>query len=348
MRLIAMKKNLSAVIAGIACVLLAFNSIKIIRLQEEIDRLRADMNDEIHMVSRNMDGIYGEVQDMLEEEADQLAISEWKYGDINIEERTAEIICTIVPKVYTPNHTQTAIVCNRQEYALPYTDGKYTASIEVPLFERSEANMVRLNDDGTIRTQELDWIIEPRYEALLLCHAGLGGSAAGKKGEGEYIWSPTGTVVIDIEGKREFQIQSAALVEVLDGKEVNRIPIDLSREGQEAYRDALSKTGEPVPEVASQAVNHDGSIHESIVHFLYCLDKDYSIPNGGMLELYVDVVEEMGFRYRSFVECMAVTAEGKIDDLRMEEKQMYAFAEAVMIFDETGKVIFELNPELFR
>ena len=72
MRLIAMKKNLSAVIAGIACVLLAFNSIKIIRLQEEIDRLRADMNDEIHMVSRNMDGIYGEVQDMLEEEADQL------------------------------------------------------------------------------------------------------------------------------------------------------------------------------------------------------------------------------------------------------------------------------------
>ena len=52
-----MKKNLSAIIAGIACVLLAFNSIKIIRLQEELDRLRSDMNDEIHMVNCNIDGI---------------------------------------------------------------------------------------------------------------------------------------------------------------------------------------------------------------------------------------------------------------------------------------------------
>jgi len=41
-----MKKNLSAFIAIIACVLLAFNSIKIISLQEELDRLRSDVNDQ--------------------------------------------------------------------------------------------------------------------------------------------------------------------------------------------------------------------------------------------------------------------------------------------------------------
>ena len=39
--------------------------------------------------------------------------------------------------------------------------------------------------------------------------------------------------------------------------------------------------------------------------------------------------------------------DGELDDLRMDEKQMYAFAEAVQIFDEAGNVIFELNPELF-
>ena len=342
-----MKKNLSTIITSIACVLLAFNSVKIIRLQEEIDRLRSDMNDEIHTVNRNVDGIYSKVQDMLEEEANQLAVSEWKYGNINIAERTAEIICTVVPKIYTPNRTQTAIVCNGQEYALTYADDQYTAKIELPLFERSELNMVRLNDNGTIRTQELDWIIEPRQEALLLSHAGMGGSAAGKPGNGEYIWSTEYTVMIDIQKKGEFQIQSAELVEVLDGKEINRISIDLSKEGQEAYREALSKTDEPVPEVASRAVNHDGSVYESTASFIYFLDKDYHIPNGSMLELYIDVVDGNGLRYRSFAECLAITADGEPDDLRMEEKQMYAFAEAVMIFDEAGNVIFELNPELF-
>ena len=343
-----MKKNLSSMIAGIACVLLAFNSIKIIRLQEDLDRLRSHMNDEIDNINRNIDGIYREVEDMLEEEANQLAVSEWKYGDINIDERTAEIICTIVPKVYTPHTTQAALVCNGEEYALTYADDRYATTIKLPLFGRNELTAVKLNDNGTIRTQELDWIIEPRNEALLLSYAGMRGSASFEKGNGEYIWSPEYTTVINIECKEEFRIQSAELVEILDGKEINRIPIDLSDEGQDAYAEAIMKMDDhPIPEAASRVGHISGSTHESNVDFIYCLDKEYHIPNGSMLELYVDVVDGNGLRYRSFAECMAVTADGKPDDLRMEEKQMYAFAEAVMIFDEEGNVVFELNPELF-
>lgn len=343
-----MKKNLSTVIAIIACVLLAFNSIKIISLQEELDRLRSDVNDEIHTVNRNINNIYGDVTAMLEEEANQLAVSEWKYGDINIDARTAEVICTVVPKVYTPGTTQAAIVCNGQEYPLTYANEQYTATIELSLFDRNELNMVKLNDNGTIRTQELDWIIEPRYEVLLISHAGMGGSATGKPGNGEYIWSPEYTVVIDIQSKVEFQIHSAELVEVLDGKEINRIPIDLSNEGQNAYVEALRKTGEPIPEVASRVNDISETTFKDNANFIYCLDKDYHIPNGSMLELYVDVVDGNGLRYRSFAECIAVTADGEPDDLRAEEMRMYAFAEAILIFDEAGNVIFEIDPELFK
>ena len=151
-----MKKNVSTIIAIISCVLLAFNTVKIIGLQEELDRLRSDMNDEIHTANRNIDNIYGDVTAMLEEEANQLAVSEWKYGDINIDARSAEVICTVVPKAYTPGTTQATIVCNGQEYALTYADEQYTATIELPLFGRNELSMVKLNDNGTIRTQELD------------------------------------------------------------------------------------------------------------------------------------------------------------------------------------------------
>lgn len=182
--------------------LLAFHSIKVNRLQEELERLRSSVNNEIHTVNQNISSIYGDVQEMLEEEANQLAVSEW-------------------------------------EYALTYTDEQYAAAIELPLFDRNEVSMVKLSDNGTIRTQELDWIIEPRYEALLLSYAGMGGSASGKPGKGEYIWSTEYAVTINIERKGPFQIQSVELVEVLDGKEINRIPVDLSREGQEAYAEAI-------------------------------------------------------------------------------------------------------------
>ena len=343
-----MQKNVSVIIASVACVLLAFNSIKIISLQEELDRLRSDMNDEIHTVNRSIDGIYSEVQYMLEEEVNQLAISEWKYGDIDIDARTAEVICTIVPKIYTPNATRAIIVCNEKEYNLTYVNDKYTATIELPLFDRNEINMVKLNDNGTIRMQELDWVIEPRHEVLLLSHAGAGGSATGKPGDNEYIWSPEYTVIIDIQSKIDFQIKSAELDEILDGKEVNCIPIDLSNEGQNAYLEELRKTDEPIPEVALRADEVSGMAFEENANFVYCLDKDYHIPNGSMLELYVDVVDGNDFQYRSFVECMAVTAHGEIDNQRMSEKQMYSFAEAVMIFDKTGNVIFEISPELFK
>lgn len=343
-----MKKNLSTIIAVAACVLLAFNSIKVIRLQEDLERLRSSMNNEIYTVNQNISSIYGDVQEMLEEEANQLAVSEWEYGDIHINSRSAEIICTVVPKVYTPEVTQAAIVCNGQEYALDYIDKQYTATIELPLFDRNEVSMVKLSDNGTIRTQKLDWIIEPRYEVLLLSYAGLGGSATSKLGKDEYIWLTEYAVTINIERKGPFQVQSVELVEVLDGKEINRIPVDLSREGQEAYAEALLKTGKAVPEVVSRGNEVTDMGFNGSANFVYFLDKDYHIPNGSMLELYVDVVDGNGLRYRSFVECMAVTKEGQLDELRMEEKQMYAFTEAIMIFDESGNVIYEMDPELFQ
>lgn len=343
-----MKKNISTIIAIIACVMLAFNTIKIISLQEELDRLRSDVNDEIHTVNQNISGIYGDVQAMLEEEANQLAVSDWEYGEINVDNRTAEVICTVVPKVYTPGTTQATIMCNGQEYPLTYADEQFTATIEIPLFDRNELNMVKLNDNGTIRTQELDWIIEPRYEALLLSYAGMGGSASGKQGNNEYIWSPEYGVTINIERKGEFQVQSVELVEILDGKEISRTPIDLSKEGQESYQEALRKTGEPVPEFTSSVNEASGPTYEGTAHFIYYLDKDYHIPNGSMLEWYVDVVDGNGLRYRSFVDCLAVTTDGEPDDLRMEEKQVYAFAEAVMIFDEEGNVVYEIDSELFK
>ena len=55
-----------------------------------------------------------------------------------------------------------------------------------------------------------------------------------------------------------------------------------------------------------------------------------------------------GWHSRNYHDVLAVTADGEPDNLRMDEKRLYTFAEAVMIFDEDGNVVYELDPELFQ
>ena len=344
-----MKKNVLTIIAVVACALLAFDSIRIAGLKTEIDNLHSYVNNEISTVNSNINEVYGNVQDMLDKEANQLAISEWSYGEISVEKRTAQIICTMVPKVYTPGSTKLAITCDGKEYALDYSNNQYQTAIELPLFAQSEIAKVNMDDNGTIRTQELNWVIEPRYEVLPISYAGMGGSATGKPGMGEYIWSPQYAVNINIEGKKEYQIKSVELVEVLDGKEINRTSVDLSREGQSTYKEAVRKSGQAVPDIPETRANEvGGTKYEGDLHFLYYLEEDFHIKNGSMLEFYVDVVDGYGLRYRSFVDCLAITADGEPDDTRMEEKQGYSCAEPVLIFDAAGNKIFELESDLFQ
>ena len=85
-----MKKNISSLIALIACGLFILSSTKTVRLEKEIDRLRSDLNNDVSNINYNISEIYNDVQEMLDEKANELAISEWEYGDIHIEGKTAE------------------------------------------------------------------------------------------------------------------------------------------------------------------------------------------------------------------------------------------------------------------
>lgn len=339
-----MNKNFSKIISVVVSVLLIFCLVEITALKDEISRLRSSLDFEMNQVNNTVYNLYSEVQQMLAEEENQLTTADYHYGNIDIDSKTAELICTIVPKTYTPGITQVSLSGNNREWPLSYENNQYTAVIELPLFDHSEITQVTLNDNGTIRTQTLDWALDPRYETLLMSYVSMYGSASFKSVKDECIWSPRFTAQIDLEQKGDFQIQSIELVEILDGEELARTPVDLSFEGQQAYAKASAKYNESltVPENLAENTDFNG-----FAHFLYFLDKDYHIPNGSTLELYVDVVDGNGLRYRSFAECHAITADGKRDDSISDEKRLYASAEPVLIYDENGTILYQIDSELF-
>lgn len=339
-----MKKNAPTIVSIICCVLLVISLFQISSLRQEVSSLRSRLSNEIDRVNNSVSGIYTEVRSMLEEEANQLSVSEWEYSSIDVDKRTAEVLCTIVPKEYTPDSTEAALVVNGEEAPMTYGDGQYTASIALPLFEESRIEQVLFNDGGTIRTQSLDWHIAPRYEALPSSYAGMSGSTKGTPGQNAFTWDVDYSVHIDVQQKGGFSIQSIELVEMLDGKEVGRLPVDISEAGQHAYIEAAAKAGEAIPENATSSHAHyDGS-----ASFLYYLDKTYQIPNGSELIIYADVVDGNGLRYRSFAEGMAIGTNGEPDDERTDHLKMFSFAEPIWIFDENGDVIYTIEEELYR
>jgi len=340
-----MKKNAPMIVSIICCVLLVISLFQISNLRQEVSSLRSRLSNELDRVNNSVSGIYTEVRSMLEEEANQLSVSEWEYDEIDIKNRTAEVLCTIVPKVHTPGTTQASLVYDGQEAPMTYDNGAYTASLKLPLFEESRISQVMLNDGGTIRTQELDWYIAPRYEALPTSYAGMSGSATGKPGATAYTWSVEYSVHINVEQKGEFSVRSMELVEILDGEEIGRIPVDISDAGQQAYAEAVAKAGEAIPENVTSGSSKD---YNGSANFLYYLEKEYAIPNGSELAIFVDVVDGNGLRYRSFAEGMAIGEDGQPDHSRTDEMRMFDFAEPLWIFDETGAVIYTIEEEYFR
>lgn len=340
-----MKKNAHMILSLICCVLLVISLFQISSLRQEVSSLRSRLSNEIDRVNNSVSGIYTEVRSMLEEETDQLSTSDWEYGEIDIKARTAEVICTIIPKVYAPETTEASLVYDGQEAPMTYANGAYTALLQLPLFEESRIQQVLLNDGGTIRTQQLDWHIAPRYEVLPSSYAGMSGSAKGTPGQNAFTWDVEFSVHIDVLQKGKFSIQSIELVEMLDGKEIGRLPVDLSEAGQRAYAQAAAKEGQAVPEHVTTGSSKD---HNGSANFLYYLEKEYTIPNGSELAIFLDVVDSNGLRYRSFAAGQAIGEDGEADEQRNREMHMFDFAEPVWIFDEAGNVLYTIAEEYFR
>ncbi len=348
-----MKKHAPLITSVISCVLAALCLIQVISLKNEVTNLRSNTNFDLSHISNSINNIYSNVSNMLEEEANLLSVSEWEYGNIDVDSKTAEVIWTIIPKVYNPDVTTATLFCNGQEFPLTYENNQYVATVPAPLFEECHFSHVILNDNGTIRTQKIDWYITPRYEALPTVYTNYSGSSTGtlNKNTQEYTWVTSGSIDININTyRKDFEIRSIEIVEVLDGVEIGRIPVDISKAGQMQYQALAEKTGNAVPEGQTSGIETESGsmLYNDSAYFSYFLNKTYQIPYGSMLLLYVDVVDGYGLRHRALADCTALTEDGDLDNYRSEPFQMYIYAETVAIYDQNDNLLYTVDTSLFQ
>ena len=218
-----MKKHVSSILTVACFVLMIVVLIQNQGLKDQIRQMENDISNRLYQVENSVNGITYNIETKLNEAAALLSSSEWRLGDVDVQNGTVEALLTVVPKEYQPDKTNATIICNSTEYPMILKDGSYCAEITIPLYEASQVESVGFETNGVIRTEVLNWGINPRYDVLPVVYAHYAGGASGSRRNGNYELSFDGEMEVIVDQKEDAPpVQSVELVEMLNGKEIGR------------------------------------------------------------------------------------------------------------------------------
>ena len=310
-----MKQNFKNILLVINTILLVACLVQINDLKMEIQNMKSNTGSQISSILTTVNNSYSYIEETLTKEASIVSKAEWEFGKIDIKKRTVEVKAYVIPKEYIPNETQAFFLCNGEEVASEYSDGKYEVTMNVPLFEDVSITSALFKENGTIRAESLDWVFNPRNELLPFVHAyNYGSISYGKSKENMGTWTFSGDLEIDVDAKyiEEFEIEKAEIVRFVDGKEAQRMDITL---------DAM--------------VAHNT--------FAYNWNPTYEIPYGSRQDIFVEVTLRCGLVYRSQISTCGMDEKGNpIDD------DLYPAMMEASIYDTDGNLLYSVDEEMYR
>ena len=312
-----MKQRLINIILVINTILLVASMVQINDLKMEIQNMKSNMGYQISSIQTNLNNSYSYIEETLAKEASIVSKAEWEFGKMDIKNRTVEGKAYVIPKEYQPDVTQVFFLCNDEEVAAEYKDGKYEVIMDVPLFEDVDIASVLFKENGTIRAEGLNWVFNPRNELLPFVHAyNYGSISYGKSKEKENTgtWTFSGDLEIDVAAKYidEFEIEKAEIIRCIDENEVERMDITL---------DAM--------------VAHNT--------FAYNWNPTYEIPYGSNQDIFVEVTLKCGLVYRSQISTCGMDKKGNPVDDDIYPEQMEA-----SIYDTDGNLLYSVDEEMYR
>lgn len=309
-------------------------------LEDKIVTMQDNLYSQFNILNQNINNISSTVRNSLDEEDTLLSAQTWEYGDIDSESSEIKVDIKISPKVYNKDNTKVFLVMNGKDYAMELLDEGYVGTINIPLLSESKVESVKLEENGNIRSQQLDWYLNPRYEYLGTVQARFSGSSSmtNSKDSG-IVHRKKGYVQIDMDNKEG--IESIHMITALDGVEIEREQVDMSYIGQQGYAKKASSYNRAI----SIPESHNGD-HIISNQFIYYLEeKAYTIPSNGSYELYAEVIDSKGFTHIALADYYEVDEQGKIAE-DIHERWNLVGAEA-SIYDSNGKLIYDKDGTLY-
>lgn len=289
-------------------VLLIICLIRISWINNELTNLKRAIDNERSMLQSSIDAISSNVRYELEQANNLLSDKNWSTDSLKIEDKTATFKCYVIPKEYNPEKTIAEIFCNDQRIPMILENGKYTAEITIPLFETSTISNVQFTEDEVIRTQKLDWMINPRYDMVPVAYMYFTGENSYSYKDETVMKTYSGSVEIDFEHKGlAGKIKEAEFVMLNNDKQVWSDTLVL----EEMYDDGY------------------------ITHYKTDIEQKFEIKKGDTIELYMKFTDTNGWEYRSVLEDETIDEDGTpVSNLE------YSQSEAE-IYDSNGKLVYQ-------
>lgn len=298
-----MKEWMKRVFAVVLCIMLVISLVRIHNLKERLERETGYLRSQIQSLEGRINGIYNEVDEMLEQEASLLTYSDWNIISIDVPTEKATVDVSIIPKEYQEGMTEAVLQIGSQEYPMTMEDGSYHAEIETALFGNCEIEAVVLRDSTYTRTEYLEWNISPRQSMLPDVYADIsGGWSFGPRGKEYSTLTSDGEIGIHIEAKgSQPEIKSIYLIESLDGQVQERTAVPM--EGQDGYYTVACK-------------------------------ETYELPFGTCFEMAVEVTDKYGLVYKAIVHRWESDEKGQlVDDTDW-------FGRSAVIYSQDGKLLY--------
>ena len=323
-----MKKHAPTAIAVIALILVVVCLFQIAELKSQIWSVHNGLSSQISGVRSSVDNIHANIANTLNEQANLLVNSTWTFDEADIDAETVTIRCVVTPKEYSPDSTSVVLVCNDAEYSMALENGEYIVVLPIPLFGESILSMVQLIDDGTVRTEVLDWWISPRFEFLPQINAYFIGSSGVRRVDGKLSLHRDGEIEINIyQYENSVIVQSISMLEYIDGEEIERTNIPLNTIPSTRQDGAVRE--EPARRIYGYS--------EMPTDFYCSLNKIVEIPTGSTYEMYIELVDNYGFHYRVLLDHIIDSDDNRVEDMVFE----------IAIYDGDGNVLWVPDKEFF-
>lgn len=219
-----MKKHLPLIVS-LACCLVSFLCLLEVQdLTSQLNSLRNEMTNGIHRVESSVQNISSHVSNSLEEQASLLASYSFDYQDANLDAGTVQLAARVSPKEYRSGVTSAVLrLSNGLTIALEEETGAFVALAELSLFEEFTIESVIFEEEGTLRTERLDWYVSPADACLPYLWASLGGTMR----LADETFTIDGTLDFDLNGYDashitglSLDIQAMRLIQQVNNEEV--------------------------------------------------------------------------------------------------------------------------------
>lgn len=329
-----MKKNAATTIAVVAMLLVLIFYRRISVLNQKISNLENTLNNRLSSLNNEVQMIHNNVDEKLDEMASIISSDSWEYGDMDFSEDKVQIIYSIIPKEFEPDHTTAILKVGDQEHKMELVNNRYELLFDVHLTEDVLVEYVEFHEAGKIRTQRLERSISPRFDYLLSIRAHYNsGAPSMKKGKADYVYGYKGILNIIayvVDNQVDNQMNTVDIVAKLDGMEINRYPVEISLEGQEKYLTEGATESSRITRPESTMLSNN--------NVYYYLNHTWTIPNGSTLELSVESVDRYGYRYSTIFDLIQVNKDGSVVDDSERNMRIY---NGSFIYNSKGELIFD-------